>query len=370
MSSTPRSPSPDRQVKDLSGAKPPRPNNGWTREQEELMAGWSDIASCYRWMHDRCEKIMAKNNMMITVPVIILSTLTGSANFIMGSLLEGDPQGQKYAQIGIGGVSIFTGILTTLGNFFRYAQSSEAHRVASIAWGKFQRQLAVELALHPRERIDCMDFLKICRAELDRMIEQSPPIPDKVIHQFEREFKDFKDLKRPDIAHGMDHTKVFIDKDSRLKQIAADAAIMIKQKRKVWHTAMMPDVEAHVSKHIRDLSGNHLAKIQEKIAQLEAAVEAQAARGKTPPRHGGDAPTSFRSFLRDSGPIPPPSVKPERRASIIRQAPPSPPFSAASLREVHIDSTIPSSPLGKAELLDILQQPRTLLGRAKEEEKK
>ena len=354
-----RTPSPDRThtTKDLSGAKPPRPNNGWTKEQEELMAGWSDIASCYRWMHDRCEKIMAKNNMMITVPVIILSTLTGSANFIMGSLLDGDPSGQKYAQIGIGGVSIFTGILTTLGNFFRYAQSSEAHRVASIAWGKFQRQLAVELALHPRERIDCMDFLKICRAELDRMIEQSPPIPDKVIHQFEREFKDFKELKRPDIAHGMDHTKVFVDKDNRLKQIAADAAIMIKQKRKVWHQAMMPDVEAHVSKKLdatlRDLSGTHLARIQEKIAQLEATMEE---RSKSPPKPGADSNTNFRSFLRESGPIPPPQVRPGRRMSVIPQAPPSPPLT--SLREVHLHSTIPEDSLGRIELLEVLQQPR------------
>ena len=223
---------PGQQPTDISGAKPMKPNNGWTKEQEELMAGWSDIASCYRWMHDRCEKIMAKNNMMITVPVIILSTLTGSANFITSSLVGDDAQMSKLTQIGIGGVSIFTGILTTLGNFFRYAQTSESHRVASIAWGKFQRQLAVELALHPRERIDCMDFLKICRAELDRMIEQSPPIPDKVIHQFEEEFKDIPTLKRPDIAHGMDHTKVFVDKDTRIKQIAADAAVFLQQKRK------------------------------------------------------------------------------------------------------------------------------------------
>ena len=354
-----RTPSPERPVKDLSGAKPHKFNNGWTKEQEELMAGWSDIASCYRWMHDRCEKIMAKNNMMITVPVIILSTLTGSANFIMGSLLEGDPQGQKYAQIGIGGVSIFTGILTTLGNFFRYAQSSEAHRVASIAWGKFQRQLAVELALHPRERIDCMDFLKICRAELDRMIEQSPPIPDRVIHQFEGEFKDFKELKRPDIAHGMDHTKVFVDRDTRISKLAADAAVMLKQKRKVWHQAMMPDVEAHVSKQLdatlRDLSGNHLARIQEKIAQLEKQVEDQA---RTKPSKGGaDVGSNFRSFLRESGPIPTPVIKPDRRASTIRVAPPSPPLS--SLREVHLESTIPSSPGGKADLLEALKQPRS-----------
>lgn len=327
-----RLPSPVRgqqQIQDLSGSKPMKPNNGWTKEQEELMAGWSDIASCYRWMHDRCEKIMAKNNMMITVPVIILSTLTGSANFIASSLDTDNPTLAKYVQIGIGGVSIFTGILTTLGNFFRYAQTSESHRVASIAWGKFQRQLAVELALHPRERIDCMDFLKICRAELDRMIEQSPPIPDKVIYQFENEFRDIPSLKRPDIAHGMDHTKVFVEKDTRIKQIAADAAIFLQQKRKVWHHAMMPDVDRHVDqkleKAVADLSGSTLTKLQDKILALERVVQEQAdATVKSKSQYTIGGRTTYRTYLRDNADIvrpfqPPPNA--HRRLSIQIRTP-------------------------------------------------
>jgi hypothetical protein len=332
-----RTPSPERSSKDqkdLSGGKVFRFNNGWGKEQEELMAGWADRASCYRWMHDKCEKIMAKNNMWITVPVIILSTLTGSANFIMGSLLEGDPQGQKLAQIGIGGVSIFTGILTTLGNFFRYAQSSEANRVASISWGKFQRQLDVELKLHPKERIDCMDFLKICRAEFDRLIEQSPPIPDKVIKQFESEFHDKPELIRPDIAHGMDHTRIFVDKDTRLKQIAAEAAIFIKQKRKVWHTAMMPDVENHVNKRVQsvvaDLSGNHLAQLNDRIADLERKLEEKS---KPSLSH-------TRAFLRPSVASQQISLenRPPRRASTLTRS-----ISPTKLRNVILEETISAS---------------------------
>ena len=30
--------------------------NGWSREQETLMAEWSDLAMCYRWLHDKSEK--------------------------------------------------------------------------------------------------------------------------------------------------------------------------------------------------------------------------------------------------------------------------------------------------------------------------
>jgi hypothetical protein len=290
-----RSPSPESTPKvDLSGNKIQKPNNGWTREQEELMAGWSDIAACYRWMHDRCEKIMARSNKCITTPVIILSTLTGSANFIVSSLTGDNVEMGKMAQIAIGGVSIFTAILQTLGNDYRFAQQSEAHRVASIAWGKFQRQLAVELALHPKERIDCMDFLKICRAELDRLIEQSPPIPDKVIRAFEEEFKDIPELKKPDIAHGMDHTKVFRDNDTRLKKIAADAAVILQQRRKVWHNAMMPAVDTLVNQKIQkavtDISGSYLRGLQERVIELEKQLEEKL---KHPTRSMGGAHPRF-----------------------------------------------------------------------------
>ena len=245
--------------------RPPRPNNGWTKEQEELMAGWSDVAACYRWMHDRCEKRMSMNNMMITVPVIILSTLTGSASFVMNSLVGDNPTGQKYAQIGIGSVSIFTGILTTLGNFFRYAQNSESNRVASIAWGKFQRQIAVELALSPMERLDCSDFLGIARAELDRLIEQSPPIPDSIIVEFEKEFESVPMLKRPDIAHGVEHTHIFKNTDTRLKQLAVDATVFMKQKRKVWGDAISPNIDLKVKEEL----GKHVPDLVERIRQLE-----------------------------------------------------------------------------------------------------
>lgn len=265
--------SPPPEKTDLSGNKLAKFNNGWTKEQEELMAGWADIGACYRWMHDKYEKKASASNMWITVPVIVLSTLTGSASFIMNSVLGDNMNAQKYAQIGIGGVSIFTGILTTLGNFFRYAQSSEANRVASLSWGKFQRQIAIELALHPVDRLDSMDFLKICRAELDRLIEQSPPIPDEIITAFEKEFCNTPRLKKPDIAHGIDHTDIFKDTNSNIKKLIVDATIMLKQKKKVWHEAMMPDVDRHfdkrIEKELSDLSKSFKASLEEKLRNLE-----------------------------------------------------------------------------------------------------
>jgi hypothetical protein len=263
---------------DLSGNAPRKFLNGWTKEQENLMAEWSDKAGCYRWLHDRCEKKYSKLNMGITIPVIILSTLTGTANFALDGFIPADNQDmKKYAQAGIGAVSIFAGILTTLGNFLRYAQGSESHRVAGIAWGKFQRQIAVELAIHPNERIDSMDFLKICRAELDRLIEQSPAIPDDVIKEFLAEFKEKKDIKKPEIVGGMEHTRVFEDRAARMKMITGEAALQLMHKKKLLREQIVPDLERMiqtavskkinvVEEQIKDLSGTLVKTIKNPLA--------------------------------------------------------------------------------------------------------
>jgi hypothetical protein len=239
--------------------------NGWTKEQETLMAEWADIAGCYRWLHDRAEKIFTRSNMLITIPVIILSTLTGTANFAVGSFVpEGDQSLKKLVSASIGAVSIFAGILSTLGNFFQYAQKSESHKVAGINWGKFQRQVTVELAIHPDERIDAMDFLKICRQDLDRLIEQSPPIPDAVIGAFEREFKTIPNLKVPDICHGIEHTRVYDASKTRLSKLTADAALHLKYKKGVLKDSILPDID-------RKIQAELASRIEERIKQLMPA---------------------------------------------------------------------------------------------------
>jgi hypothetical protein len=249
---------------DLSGAAaaPKKFMNGWTKEQETLMAEWADIAGCYKWLNDRAEKIYTRSNMLITIPVIILSTLTGTANFAIGSFIsEDDQQTKKYVSAGIGGFSILAGILTTLGNFFQYAQKSEAHRVAGVAWGKFQRQITVEVAIHPDERIEAMDFLKLCRQDLDRLIEQSPAIPDPVIVAFEKEFKHIPNLKVPDICHGIEHTRVYDSSKSRLSKITADATLHLKYKKGVLKESILPDIDRKIQEELN-------SRIEERIRRL------------------------------------------------------------------------------------------------------
>jgi hypothetical protein len=243
-----RSPSPSNIIS--NDDKPKKFQNGWTREQEKLMADWSDIASCYRWLHDQSEKVFHMKTLLVNIPVIILSTLGGTANFAAQSLFEDDENGKKYASFAIGGISIFAGMLTTIGNYLRYAQLEESHRVAGITWGKFQRLLAVELALNPNDRMDSLDFLKICRAELDRLIEQSPPIPKDIIRRFEAKFGKIKDLKSPDVCGALEHTNVFESSEERLKNVAAETSLMLRVKQHTLNELVSPQIEKKINEQV------------------------------------------------------------------------------------------------------------------------
>ena len=296
--------------KDLSGGSAPGPKkflNGWTPEQERLMGSWADVAGCYRWLHDKSEKKYTKNNMLITIPVIILSTLTGTANFALSSFIPAeDTAGKNYAQAAIGAVSIFAGILTTLGNFLRFAQGSEAHRVASVAWGKFQRQITVEISIHPDDRMDCMDFLNICRQDLDRLIEQSPPIPDDIIAMFEYEFKDVPNLKRPDICHGLEHTVPYNSTKPRLMKMVADATIYLKQRKKLLRDDILPDVSERIAISVKSEIDAMLQKKWDEFERQHMEPAAPPEPSTAPFNFGGNWRRLIGISNAETGPTPAP----------------------------------------------------------------
>lgn len=171
-------------------------------------------------------------NYLFTIPVIILSTLTGTANFAMDSFVP--EEHKQIAMAAVGSVNIFAGILSTLQNFLRYAELMESHRLSEVQWSKFGRNIEVELALDPKRRKTAHDFMKLCRAEYDRLIEQSPPIDDKIIKQFKNNFKNIK-IKVPPMCNGLDPCKIYVPEvkpEEKIENIIVNVGEKLRSKRK------------------------------------------------------------------------------------------------------------------------------------------
>ena len=157
----------------------------WTPEHEKILIEWADKALCYKWLHEKSHMVYSHRNTWFTIPVIIMSTLTGTANFAQDRI---PVEYVNAYTIGVGAVNILAGILTTIQQFLKISEYNESHRVSSISWGKFYRNIKVELAKSPSERVPALQLLKISKDEYDRLIETSHAIDPKIIKKFKDTF--------------------------------------------------------------------------------------------------------------------------------------------------------------------------------------
>ena len=172
----------------------------WTQEHEKILIEWADKAMCYRWLHTKSNAMYSTLNAWYTIPVIVISTLTGTANFAQ----ERVPQGyQNYFAMIVWAFNIAAGIITTIQQFLKITQLNEAHRVSGIAWDKFYRNIKIELAKHPLERLDVKQMIKMSKEEFDRLMETSPIIPENIVNNFKTNFNahnSFDKIVKPEIC--------------------------------------------------------------------------------------------------------------------------------------------------------------------------
>ena len=180
----------------------------WSDEIEDLLSEWAEIAMCFAYLHNFSTRKYRKKYHHLQVPVIILSTLTGTANFATDSYV---PESYQHGfSAGVGALNIFCGILGTLLAFLKYAEIYEGHRIAALAWSKLSRNIEIELSLQDLKRKPCRDFLKICRSEYDNLLESSPNVDLDIIGMFNKKFENkYPDVRRPIICNGLKEIKPF-----------------------------------------------------------------------------------------------------------------------------------------------------------------
>ena len=190
---------------------PPGLNEQWSDEISALLSQWGEVSLCYSWLHNYSQRKYKRKYHHMSIPIIVLSTLTGTANFADSYVPDGFKQGFSAC---VGGLNIFCGILGTLMSFLKYAEVYEAHRIAAVAWSSLGRNIEIELALKAERRKNCRDFLKVSRAEYDRLLESSPTIDQDIIALFNKRFNaDYPHVSKPIVCNGLREVRVYQEPD-------------------------------------------------------------------------------------------------------------------------------------------------------------
>ena len=172
----------------------------WNPALEKLIAKEGEKCSGLAWLYTEAERYFSRNNTLVALPVIILSTATG---FLSGSsaMLFG---GSDMSTIGTGAVSLFTGILSTVGSYYSWAKKTEACRISALQYSKLQKVIAIEMTLPKSERLPAPAMLKMIRDNVERLLETTPAVPEHIIEKYRSKFYSKQsEVAHPEITNGI-----------------------------------------------------------------------------------------------------------------------------------------------------------------------
>jgi len=173
--------------------------DSWNEYHEDVLRQWGEAWACYRYMHHRSFLMYKKLSLRFNLPVIVLSTITGTANFAQSTLpLSIQPAAPSI----IGGLNLIAGLIATIMQFLKVNELMENHRTSALGHGSLSRNIRLQLALPRNERKkEGLKFVEECKAEYDRLLEQCPAVPKKILLNFHKEYPLDSVFTKPEILN-------------------------------------------------------------------------------------------------------------------------------------------------------------------------
>lgn len=173
-------------------------NIEWDDSIENILSEIGDESQINAYMHKKAQAYYTAENIKYQLPIIVLSALSGTGNFISANF----PAYSSIIILAVGGVSIFTSILSSVAQFLKVSQLSESHRMSYLSWEKFHSTIKFQLNKKRENRDDLKDFISLVVPEYQRLKEISADIPKHICEQVKRNKKNLSKMQIPYMLNG------------------------------------------------------------------------------------------------------------------------------------------------------------------------
>ena len=175
----------------------------YSENEKELLLSWKEKAGGWRWLHYHSMHHYKTINARFVYSSIVLSTLAGAGGFstagnsdniqsVMGKI-------QFYMGYVIGATNVIIGLINSFQRFGKAAEKTELHASAAMQYAMLYRLIETELNLSEIHQRD--ELVITVRQEMDRLLSQSPAVPQKIVDEYNNKFPDVK--HRPDVCNGL-----------------------------------------------------------------------------------------------------------------------------------------------------------------------
>jgi hypothetical protein len=205
--------------------EPQKETHHWCEKQEKLLKSWAERAAGYRWLHNHARLHYKKQNDWLAYPSIVIASITGVGGFAVLNPSGNDDVSTDtknkimIIQYMFAFLNVLAGILTSISKFSQSSTLADAHSLMCVQYSKYYRNIDMELSLDTADRTCVIDFVKKCREEYDRLLDDAPDIPSISIQAFNIEFPDR--INKPDVCNGLS----IIVSDETNSQIASQTSV-------------------------------------------------------------------------------------------------------------------------------------------------
>ena len=148
----------------------------WDESFENICEDLIDESQLNTFLHQKSYRYFTKWSNRFQLPIIVLSALSGSANFISHHFGEQ----RDLILVMIGFVSILISIISSVAQYLKLAELKEGHRISSFHWEKFYNKIKIQLMLKKQNRRNLPDFYDELLIEYQRLKEISPIFKKKI----------------------------------------------------------------------------------------------------------------------------------------------------------------------------------------------
>jgi len=177
----------------------------YTLEEIELLTEWREKVGGWRWLHYESMNFYKKLNTRYVYASILLSTFAGAGSFTTGGSSNSMGISDRYVSYLIGGVNVVISLINSFQRFTKAAEKTELHASAAMQYAMIYRFIDTELQLS--EKHQRQDLIQYARQEIDRLLSQSPAVPDRVVKAFNNAFPHAK--HKPDVCSGVSTPDIF-----------------------------------------------------------------------------------------------------------------------------------------------------------------
>lgn len=164
----------------------------WTPEHEIILKNIAEKSICYAYLHDRSFKYFSSLHVKFTMPMFIITLLSGILMFISTTF-----ENTYYFGIISGSINLIVATIQKIMEFVQPERFKIEHKSCSKRFQFLSNNIRVQLSLDVDEREPMPMYLTKTTTEYYNILQNSPELKDTILNNFKHKYKR-TDINKPD----------------------------------------------------------------------------------------------------------------------------------------------------------------------------